>query len=1532
MKNIHLFKRFILLSFLFLLQLVQGQQYPVQVTPVLIPPYSLKLSDYATTNENKLQLQLLMTDLMEPTHQVRLRFSLESGLNATPIAISNQYINGMRDITLSPGVPLILTNVELRALFQLQNLSGISAADYAKTLPQGQYNFCFEVIDSSTGRTLSRKSCSTAYFVQYDPPMLSLPQNKELVQKQNEIQNIVFQWMPRQIAPNTRYIFTMKEIWDLQRDPVSAFLASPVLWKEEVYSNSLFYGFDKTQLLPGKRYAWQVQAKSGNPVLGGNPTEDNGVYKNNGLSEIFYFDYIQDCKVPSFLSAKNAGRGRVEVRWSYPGEKPNGLYRIQYRKKGSTTAWMEQEAYQEMIYISGLADKTEYEYRVGAVCGLAQTYNNGYENGADNAFSYSNIQYFTTDSEDSSNTVQCGMMPDINITNKAPLQDMLVANDVFTAGDFPVTVIKSEGNGTYTGQGYIVVPYLADTKVKVSFNNIQINTDRQLISGVIETTYDPTESAVHYVSGTVDGIFGDGDVKEINFDYPIDSVYYSATPAPGTITVVGPPGKNGEPGPTQTYEGGRDTTITDPDGNIWEVDKEGNITKGGQVAPGGASNSKNTDGVSGSGKDAVVNQYTAKGIDLTWQKTDATKFDFDTKEQTGLPLSDYETVKDRNGQTIAISYKAVVNGQTDILQADIKITNASLKDSKIIFKTLSSGKNIEATETNVSDTNRRYDLTMKGAYNYQEEDVIAVLMPNDSLAKQQVISSFKLVHLNGKKAKVHLVPLDQKSKGNLTQIRKNLSKVYDAIGVDFEIVDEDILDISNLGIGQNIESGDPKLMSTYGSDQIKINNHYLNTRSKELRYVLFVTDKSSSTGQHGYMRLNGQFGYVFAGAPIKTAAHELGHGIFRLEHPKQNYPKLLMDNSSITGEILSHKDWKQIGDPAFKFYGFQDQSEGEFSGIRLTPDWIPFEYTYGSTHGNSNLCNNNGGICSIVKDNKTYTYKNGDYYNEDISLGINKLPNHTQEVLVVNYLEGCGKLYKVKLTALKASKFSSDSDLDFTNKIFTFVGDIGCEGDDSGSVNGTQSVKSNLTSLKKYFGTDVEFAKDGKVYKLNTKGDVEEVPNPLTDEQINSGEWTENKDYNKRFSSDKNGNLKLQAFGFKSTFKNIDGKIINREIVSENIRNKTNTFLQENNVKDLNTNYSSSTEAFADGSSIKIEGEFGKIVSEGIDVTTVLLKTGEIKNQTYLSDSKATIKAPGLVTGSVEVVAQKVTDITSLGVLVYDVSVDKEVRTGLKNQFSEIKNQVGENPKEFFPILGDVILTVTTGNTPEDWNKSLNSKDNGERSHLATRGVGNAVVTVMAGSAIIKDLPEIADKLGDAVKKAKKSVTNISELVTDIVTKRSRIRNVFDTDAGKAYAKKFFDKFETGDFEDWYQNTFKKYDLGEPLNFEVHHVIPVKVLENNKELQELLLWAKKNGKDFDFNSIDNGIPLQKKSIKFEQSGHANHPKYDEAITEKINDILEKAPSEEKAFERIQNLISDTKGKLEADVLLGNKDVNQIVNF
>ena len=64
------------------------------------------------------------------------------------------------------------------------------------------------------------------------------------------------------------------------------------------------------------------------------------------------------------------------------------------------------------------------------------------------------------------------------------------------------------------------------------------------------------------------------------------------------------------------------------------------------------------------------------------------------------------------------------------------------------------------------------------------------------------------------------------------------------------------------------------------------------------------------------------------------------------------------------------------------------------------------------------------------------------------------------------------------------------------------------------------------------------------------------------------------------------------------------------------------------------------------------------------------------------------------------------------------------------------------------------------------------------------------------------------------------------------------------------------------------------------------------------------------------------------------NGHTNHPAYDTAIEQEINKILNQyTPAQYKdAFEEIQDLINSTKSKLENEVLLGNKDVNQIIDL
>jgi hypothetical protein len=465
---------------------------------------------------------------------------------------------------------------------------------------------------------------------------------------------------------------------------------------------------------------------------------------------------------------------------------------------------------------------------------------------------------------------------------------------------------------------------------------------------------------------------------------------------------------------------------------------------------------------------------------------------------------------------------------------------------------------------------------------------------------------------------------------------------------------------------------------------------------------------------------------------------------------------------------------------------------------------------------------------------------------------------------------------------------------------------------------------------------EIEFeTANGFVYKLNATG-VEKIEKPLSAQQIAQGEWTNsNIDVKIRYKFE-NGILQASALGLRANLAIAQDKEAKLVEISKHLKEQTNKYLNEKKVFNLAVTDLVTSDTFADGKKFDIQGKVIKIIYEGIGLTTTLLKTGEIEEPTYLDDSNATIKAPGVLTGSFEVVAQKVTDITGLVTLAYDLSTDQEVRNALGQQFSDIKKQIGENPKEFVPILGEVVVTALSGNTTDEWQSVLNTSDQGKRGHLATRGTGNTIISAMSGAVLFKKLPDIADNLGENIKKVKevkKVFKNAKELFNDISKNRKQIRNILNTNAGEAYAKKYFDKFEKGNFEEWYKNTFKKYDLGEPLNFEVHHVIPVNVLEKNKELQELLLWAKKNGKDFDFNSIDNGIPLQKKSSKFDQSGHANHPDYDKKIGKKINEIMGDDNLDlDGKLDEINDLIYNTKQKLEKEVLLGNKDVNHIINF
>ena len=507
-------KQFLTLILLTFSLFSKAQVYPVQVIPQLSQPYNVTLPSYTTTTSDKIKVKLILNDISTKNLDVRLKMIIKGqGLNIQ----STDFVVGAAPINISGGRPIDLTTIDLQPYFRLNNLVGIPPQVYNRPLPSGRYDFCFQVWTTNTQNpqlvSNPRAGCAFASLVLNNPPVLNMPQRGDQIVLKNQL-NIFLRWESRSVnAGNVSYQFEIRELWDEQMNPQAAFLASPALYSETTRANALTYNNTKPALLPDKTYAWRVRAISTSGI------DENAVYKNNGYSEIFHFRLTKDCDPPKHPLSKAVSKSSVKITWQ--GNLEHNKYHVQYRKVSYTTEtekqgkrrakknkkrarkgkkekaytpkkekheWFEVYTPNEQAQISNLQEGVTYEFRVGGSCSSFTTLNKYY--------TYTTEHQFTMPRAEETVSYNCGVVPDIQIANQDPLQNIGV-NETFTAGDFPVTVKEVEGsNGRFSGKGFIIVPYLADTRIAVAFEGISINTEYQLIDGVVQTTYDPTWGGV----------------------------------------------------------------------------------------------------------------------------------------------------------------------------------------------------------------------------------------------------------------------------------------------------------------------------------------------------------------------------------------------------------------------------------------------------------------------------------------------------------------------------------------------------------------------------------------------------------------------------------------------------------------------------------------------------------------------------------------------------------------------------------------------------------------------------------------------------------------------------------------------------------------------------------------------------------------------------------------------------------------------------------------------------------------------------
>lgn len=1024
-----------------------AQVYPVQVSPVIHMPYPAHLSDYANTMASAEQMQLLLTltDVNEFQRQVRLEVSIK-GNNIT--AKSRQIINGATPIYLDGGVPLRLSTAELAPYFKLENLEGISAQAYARQLPAGIYSFCFTVYDYLSGQRLSNTTCRQVQIILYEPPILNLPQNHSNIVF-SEPQNIVFNWTPRHIgAFNTEYELSLVEIWDNSAPSQAVFLASPPLYTATTTATSMVYGPADPLLIEGKTYAWRIQAKAKQGI------DYISLFENEGYSEIFTFTLEEPCQ-PVTNATAQAKLNSATINFdSQPRHQSHTLY---LRPAESTGRWYSYPCNGNTLDVSQLRAGTTYQYYIESWCGS----NNTVE---------SQTFTFTTPEKEYARFENCGQQGnEINISNTTPLSN-LYPGDVFTAGGHKITVISASGtNGNFTGTGYAEINFMGETKVAVEFEGIAVNTDFELFRGMVQTTYDENESGIIDIDQVVDDINdeiaggndqGNATTTDDLVDFTIsqailntDALQYNTET--GELTVI--------VGTTPTTYNVSDKipddgilTIKDSKGDAYTIDTQtGKVEKMGTVdKPGYLANGADNRTVSGTfaivrfaASDNAQYAFDPHGTEYT------SNFSDETYGAATITV---------NGKQENVAFKLIPEGQTDKVKAIITPVAAGFDASKIVYRTIDKSQELQAP--NGSTT---HELTLKAGQTRKTIELHALYPNNDKPEQYDLLGKLMISTYTPINKQVVLVPMPG-AKVSVSNIKEELTGIYKSFGVNLSVTSGSFKSYRQyLGDGKLDVTGTGRF--TRYSDEMKALNRGFKTETSDYDnntfYVFLFSEDSVNFSENigalaGDMPRGQQFGYVFVpssgGDQVgATIAHELGHGIFKLQHTfsdsyniTEKTTQNLMDYSG--GKQLVKPQWDMLFDTGIA--GFWDGDEegafvfGETAIENIVRAVRNIRCAKANNTETTNLYFSNYSYTIKIKDLITaFNWAGSDVSNEKISFYISNNGeinlNYFEDDFNVNAIQYNDSKNQVVLKGKKQSLFIEPFDAysDHKTQVYSFI-------------------------------------------------------------------------------------------------------------------------------------------------------------------------------------------------------------------------------------------------------------------------------------------------------------------------------------------------------------------------------------------------------------------------------------------------------------------------------------------------------------
>ena len=907
-----------------------AQFYPIHAVVQWPSPQSPHLVDYYSGSRDRLIITLHNRDLQQPLLLARLRLQIKSNgfLAQTREELSYPQLE------LMAGVPTRLTATDLMPYLRPESLL-INGRLRNGQFPTGFTEISVQVVDYYSQQVLSSWHTARAYLDSKQPPMLNLPQRDEQVAYRDPL-FIRFQWYPRhQGLAGTEYEFVLKELPDNGAAPQAAFAYGNEIYRTRTRHTTLNYTHLEPILLPNRRYAWQVQAIARDGV------DELGLFEHGGFSEIYWFTLNENCPVPTGLKA-DPRYAKVDFSWNRVVGATGYMLACRPKTSKDIYEWSEVQSYGERMTLAQLKPGWTYEWRVGTLCTGDKPI-------------YSAIQEVTLPKSNVDLLRDCGKEPPRPNLSPDPALDIQVGDTVTIGGDYPmvITQLQGLGDGWYSGRGTTRLSSIIELpRVALRFDRLRINIEKCQIDGLVEAIYADQPGGIADLDKIDDGgkrvqpsklrirerkvDFALGEMPEMSFDPETGELEVTdAEGKPQRIKLDLPEGR--------ASASAFPMIITDSKGDSYQLSPD----ESSEVSSSGASSgTSSTEGRVGTKQGLKVERVErigsfdasrlAQGIGpVRFEPSAQARYAFDSGTESwyqgSVKLDEY--YKPFAKDYIA-PWKLIPTGEQDVVAARYE-GKKTIDLSRVRFAT---SPNSPALPAELHEESKTWSLKLPGTDAQSSYDVYAIY-------EGEVLGKLRVVSYPKQSYRVRLVSVNGQRVGDVSELSQHLNKIYQQVGVEFRLAETDAFqaELSNGHIRQDLK----KLRDSYeeqhplGKDEVCV-------------FVLSseLSKSSKLEDVEGLMPRKSRFGYIFTGnspngkSLARTLAHELGHGLFTLQHSfddeyggKQSQDKIanLMDYTVGATKLVAFQ-WNIISNPA-PFTALDRDKDIRFaSGAVLTPN------------------------------------------------------------------------------------------------------------------------------------------------------------------------------------------------------------------------------------------------------------------------------------------------------------------------------------------------------------------------------------------------------------------------------------------------------------------------------------------------------------------------------------------------------------------------------------------------------------------